>query len=368
MKVKNVTIHTIKLPLKQPFITALNTVRNRKLLIIEVEFEDGIVGWGECSAFETPWYTEETVQTCHYALTTYLIPLLLKADEIGHPDAVNELFQYIRGHHMAKSCIETAIWDAYAKRLNKPLYEVLDGKVDEIEVGTAIGMQSNTQALLQKIEEAIDTGYKRIKLKVKPGKDLEMLSVVRSHFPDVPLMADANSSYSLADKDRLKEMDRFNLLMIEQPLGHQDFVEHAELQRSLSTPICLDESITSYEAARTAVALKSARILAVKLSRVGGLSEAVRIHDLCRSNGIEVWAGGMIESGVGKAHNIALATLGGFAYPGDIPASSKYWHKDIVTPEIEVRNGEIKLSDKPGLGYEINLDALESYRLEKARF
>ncbi|MGM7702497.1 o-succinylbenzoate synthase [Pseudalkalibacillus sp. Hm43] len=368
MKVERVSIHKIKMPLKQPFITALNTVHERKLLITELTFQDGTVGWGECSAFDTPWYTEETLDTCLHVLSTYLIPALYEIGEFDHPKAIHALFNRYRGHHMAKSAIETALWDGYAKSLDRPLFQVLGGQSGEIEVGTAIGMQSDKEALLQRIQEAVDIGYKRIKLKVKPGEDLEVLETVRSHFPDVPLMVDANSSYTLADLNHLKKMDRYNLMMIEQPLGSRDFVEHAELQKVLDTPICLDESITSFEAAQTAIALKSAQILAVKLSRVGGLAKAVRIHDLCKRNGIEVWAGGMIESGVGKAHNMALATLDGFAYPGDIAASSKYWEKDIITPEIEVQDGNIILSERPGIGYEINMGALKAHTEETLEY
>ncbi len=368
MKVERVTVHKIRLPLKQPFITALNTVDERILLITEVTFQDGKIGWGECSAFDTPWYTEETIDTCLHVLSKYLIPALYELGEFEHPKAIHALFKRYRGHHMAKSAIETAVWDGYAKSLERPLFQVLGGKSGDIEVGTAIGMQSDEEALLQRIQEAVDIGYRRIKLKVKPGEDLEVLETVRSHLPDVPLIVDANSSYTLADSDLLKQMDRYNLLMIEQPLGSRDFVEHAELQKVLDTPICLDESITSFEAAQTAIALKSAQILAVKLSRVGGLAEAIRIHDLCKRNGIEVWAGGMIESGVGKAHNMALATLDGFAYPGDIAASSKYWEKDIITPEIGVQGGKIVLPDQPGIGYEIDMEALKAYSEETLEY
>ncbi|MCF6138389.1 o-succinylbenzoate synthase [Pseudalkalibacillus berkeleyi] len=368
MNVRGVTLYKIKLPLKQPFVTAIHTVSERKLLIVAVEFSDGWIGWGECSAFDMPWYTEETTQTCQYALETYLIPELLGHGDFDHPREIHTAMKRFKGHHMAKSSIETAVWDGYAKSVQKSLFEVLGSSRKSIEVGTAIGMQTNIDALLNRIEEALETGYKRIKLKVKPNQDLDMLSAVRSRFPNAPLMVDANSSYHLSDLERLKEMDAFNLMMIEQPLGSEDFVEHSKLQQALTTPICLDESITSFGTAQTAVALNSARIIAIKHSRVGGHTEAIRIHDFCKMNGIDVWAGGMIETGIGKAHNIALASLDGFVYPGDIASSSKYWHQDIIKPEIEVKNGQIALSDAPGIGYEVDLSTLERYSEEIKRF
>ncbi|WP_221566503.1 o-succinylbenzoate synthase [Alkalihalobacillus sp. TS-13] len=368
MRIEKMTIHKIEMPLKRPFVTAVNTVNNRSLLIVEVESADGVVGWGECSAFDTPWYTEETTDTCLYMMKEFLIPEMLEEKEFGYPEDLSAIFSHYRGHHMAKSCLETALWDVYAKSEGRPLADVLGGRRRELEVGIAIGMQAHTDDLLFKIDEALQSGYRRIKLKVKPGEDLDMLASVRSRFPEAPLMADANSSYRLDDLERLKEIDQFNLMMIEQPLGATDFVEHAELQKVLRTPVCLDESIISFETAQTAVALGSCKIIAIKHSRVGGLMEAKRIHDYCQKHDVKVWAGGMIESGIGKVHNIALASLDGFEIPGDITASTRYWEQDIITPEIKLENGKVIVSDAPGIGYEVNRKQLERYTVEKVSF
>ncbi|WP_408011731.1 o-succinylbenzoate synthase [Pseudalkalibacillus sp. A8] len=368
MRIEHITIYKIEMPLKEPFVTAITSVNKRSLLIAEIELADGIVGWGECSAFETPWYTEESTETCLYMMKELLIPDLLEVEEVGHPDDLAPIFNRYKGHHMAKACLETAFWDAYAKSLGTPLAEVLGGRRCEIEVGIAIGMKDDTDALLFKIEEALESGYKRIKLKVKPGEDVSVLAAVRSRFPDAPLMTDANSSYVLDDMERLKEQDQFNLVMIEQPLGVGDFVEHAKLQKTLSTAICLDESITSFHDAKTAIALGSCDIIAIKHSRVGGLTQAMKIHDYCKKHHMKVWAGGMIESGIGKAHNIALATLDGFEFPGDITASSRYWEKDIIQPEIELINGKVMIPDKPGIGYDVNREQLKKYTVETFKF
>ncbi len=362
------TIHKIEMPLKSPFVTAFNTVNNRSLLIVELESANGVVGWGECSAFDAPWYTEETTDTCLYMMKEFLIPEMSGVNEFDHPEELSGIFNRYRGHHMAKSCLETALWDVYAKSEGRPLAEVLGGTRRELEVGIAIGMQTHLDDLLFKIEEALQSGYKRIKLKMKPGEDLDVLAAVRSRFPKAPLMADANSSYRLEDLEHLKEMDQFNLLMIEQPLGARDFVEHAELQKVLETPICLDESITSFEAAQTAVAIGSCEIIAIKHSRVGGLMQAKRIHDYCQKHNVNVWAGGMIESGIGKAHNIALASLAGFEIPGDITASTRYWEQDIIMPEIKMENGKVVVPDTPGIGYEVNRELLERYTVDKMSF
>lgn len=232
-------------------------------------------------------------------------------------------------------------------------------------MGTAVGIQANQEKLIQKIDEAVQHGYKRIKLKVKPGHDIEPVRAVRRAFPDLPLMVDANSSYTLKDLDRLTELDHYNLLMIEQPLGHRDFVDHATLQEKLTTPLCLDESITSFEAAKTAISMNSCRIIAIKHSRVGGLSEAIRIHDYCKDRNVDVWAGGMVESGIGKAHNIALASFDRFVFPGDITASSNFWYEDLITPPIQIEDGKVNISEKAGIGYEINRTVLEKYTINK---
>ncbi|WP_257351247.1 o-succinylbenzoate synthase [Pseudalkalibacillus decolorationis] len=368
MKVKKITIHTVEMKLKSPFVTALGNVEKREFLISEVEFENGIVGWGECSAFSTPWYTEETIESCRYTLSTFLIPTIMKQRIYQHPNDLRSIFNKYRGQHMAKSCMEMAFWDAFAKDQGMPLYKMLGGIKGDIDVGIAIGMQSNEGALLQKVEAAVEQGYKRIKVKIQPGSDIRTVQAIRNRFPYVPLMADANSSYTLNDLDYLKELDQYGLMMIEQPLGHRDFVDHAKLQQHLSTPICLDESISSLDDAKTAINLGSSKVIAIKMSRVGGPSESIRIHNFCMEHGVNVWAGGMLETGIGRAHNIAIATLEGFTIPGDISASANYWSEDIIDPEIIVEQGSIICSKQAGIGYDVSRIQIERYRTDMLTF
>ena len=364
MKIQQVVLRKMKMKLKTPFTTSFGTLEEKEFILVEVQNGSGLSGWGEASAFDSPWYTEETVKTSWHMLEDFLIPILLDK-EIEHPAELAQLFSGIRRNNMAKAGIEGAVWDLYAKEKNLPLSACLGAEKQKIGVGISIGIQKSLPELFGLIERALETGYKRIKLKIKPGYDIEALQAVRDAFPDVPIMADANSAYTLADYPRLKELDRFNLLMIEQPLAHDDIIDHAKLQPLLKTPICLDESITSFEDARKAIELGSCRVINIKAGRVGGLAEAVRIHDLCMEKSIPVWCGGMLEAGVGRAHNIALSALPGFVLPGDTAASANYWEKDIIEPEVMMEDGFIAVPEGPGIGYRVDMGAVEEYTVFK---
>jgi o-succinylbenzoate synthase len=290
---------------------------------------------------------------------------LLQQKEIQHPDEVSERFAHIRGNYMAKAALEGAVWDLYARRQNLSLSKALGGSKSQIEVGLSVGIQPTIDETLRKIEAGLNEGYKRIKIKIKPSWDLNLTRAVRNEFPSIPLMVDANSAYTLADADHLAQLDEFDLMMIEQPLAHDDLIDHAELQVRMRTPICLDESIHSAEDVRKAIKLGSTQIINIKIGRVGGLTEAKKIHDLCQTYGVPVWCGGMLESGIGRAHNIAITTLANFTLPGDTAASSKYWPRDIVHPEITVDNGIISVPDTPGIGYEPDHDQIKALTLHE---
>ncbi len=362
--IEKVILHRLVMDLKNPFQTSFGTFSTKDFFIVEAVDGNGNSGFGESVAFPVPWYTEETVATTEHVIKDFLLPLLFKKS-IRHPDEISSRFSVIRRNNMAKAAVEGAVWDLFAKRQEISLAAALGGGRSRIESGVSIGIQPSISNLLTVMEDHLEEGYKRIKLKIKPGMDVEVLREVRRHFPDIQLMADANSAYTLKDIDILKRLDEFNLTMIEQPLGHDDIYEHSILQSKLDTPICLDESINSLTDARAAVGLGSCRVINLKIGRVGGLSETKKIHDFCQENNIPVWCGGMLEAGVGRAHNIAIASLPQFLYPGDISASDRYWHRDIITPQVMLQNGGIALKDIPGIGYDIDWQALESNRIER---
>ncbi|GEK33154.1 o-succinylbenzoate synthase [Kurthia sibirica] len=367
MKLTKIILRKMTMRMKNPFTTSFGTVQDKKFIIVEVYDEQGFVGYGECDAFEAPWYTEETVETCWYMLQQFFIPALLK-QELNHPSDVRRLLMVYRRNAMAKAAIETAIWDVYAKKQNKPLYQVIGGTQSTIDIGVSIGLQTTTAALYEKIDQALLAGYKRVKVKIKPGQDIAVIRSIRSRYKELPLMVDANSAYTLDDLELLQSLDEFNLLMIEQPLAADDIVQHATLQAQLKTPICLDESICSLKDAMTAIELQACKIFNIKIARVGGMEEARLIHHAAQQAGMKVWCGGMLEAGIGRAHSIALASLPYFSLPGDTAASSHYFAEDIISPEVMVDQGVIHLSQRPGIGYDVNQDAYEYFTIDKQLF
>ena len=358
MRLRRITLREIHLKLLSPFQTSFGTSDLRRILLVETEGE-GVIGWGESTAGENPFYSYETVETAWLILRDYLWPIV-RGKEIAAA-AVWDIFLGVRGHNMAKAALETAIWDAEAKQKNVALAKLLGGSREEIPCGVSIGIQPRTAELIAKVEESLTAGYQRIKIKIKPGADLELVRALRDKFPRVRLMVDANSAYSLDDAPMLKQLDAFHLMMIEQPLGWDDIYSHAKLQRQLETPICLDECIHDVEHARAAIETGACRIINIKLGRVGGHIAARRMHDLCQQNSIPVWCGGMLESGIGRAHNIAMSSLANFSLPGDVSASRRYWAEDIIEPEVEVsKQGTIRVPSAPGIGYTPRIDRIES--------
>lgn len=360
MNINKVVLRKMSLELKSPFQTSFGIQKVRDFMIVELHGDEHI-GYGECVAAKRPFYSEETVGTVALILEEFLIPALFNEENIQHPDELNELFKPYKRNNMAKAAIEGAYWDLYAKEKGVPLHELLGGTKDEIEVGVSIGIQDSIEELLKVVGGFVEEGYKRIKLKIMPGNDLAILEAVRNKFPDIQMMGDANSAYTLEDIEIFQKMDSLNLMMIEQPLAHDDIIDHSKLQEQVKTPICLDESIHSLEDARKAIELGSCKIINIKIGRVGGLTEAKRIHDYCQSQNIPVWCGGMLESGIGRAHNIAISSLPNFTLPGDTAASSRYWEEDIISPEVTVDNGIISMPSTPGIGYEPNQELMDKY-------
>lgn len=363
MNFEKILLHRLKMKMKTPFTTSFGTQIDRYVTIVEIIDENGLSGFGECVAGEDPLYSEEFMDSALVAIKKYFGPLLLQSS-LSHPKEVTELFKPFKRNMMAKSGLETAVWDLYAKQQGLPLYKVLGGEKTEVEVGISLGLEKSDDIIIEKIREKVEEGYKRIKVKIKPGRDVEMIRAIREVFPDIPLMADANSAYTLDDIELLKQLDEFNLMMIEQPLGSTDIVDHATLQKAIKTPVCLDESIDSYENAKAAIELGSCEIINVKIGRVGGLAESIKIHDLAKENKIPLWCGGMLEAGVGRLTNIAITTLPNFVLPGDTASSSRYWEEDIITPEVVAENGVVQLSDKPGIGAEVDFEKMKKVLIQ----
>jgi len=347
-----------------PFETSFGRVSERRILLLEADV-DGVAGWGEVVAGETPFYAPETVDTAWHILRDFIWPILKGSDFEGAAE-VWGLLTGIRGHEMAKGGLEAAVWDAEAKSKGQPLWKLLGGVRQEIACGVSIGIKPTLEELTGAVQRALSAGYQRIKIKIKPGWDIEPVERLREKFPRARLMVDANSAYCLEDWPRLKQLEAYYLMMIEQPLGWDDLYAHAELQKKMDTPICLDECIRSEGHARAAIQLGACRIINLKLGRVGGYTPARRIHDLCQASQIPVWCGGMLESGIGRAHNIALSTLSNFSLPGDVSASRRYWEADIIEPEVEVTpNGTIRVPSRPGIGFAPRLDRIEQLTVRK---
>ncbi|MBX6350023.1 MAG: o-succinylbenzoate synthase [Clostridia bacterium] len=365
MRLERVRLHVLRMRMKEPFRTSFGVEEEKRVILVEADVE-GAVGVAECVAMVEPLYNEEWVEGAFLMLRDFLAPALLGAD-FDHPREVAPKLDFIRGNRMAKSAIESAIWDAYAKARGIPLWEALGGSWRPIPVGISVGIQPSPEALVRKVEGYLAAGYRRVKLKIAPGADLEYVAAVRRAFPDVPVMVDANSAYRLADADHLARLDDYDLMMIEQPLGHDDIVWHARLQSRLRTPICLDESIHTPEDAEKAIAIGACRVVNVKIGRVGGLERSLELHDVCRAAGVPVWCGGMLETGIGRAHNVAITTLPGFTLPGDTAASSRYWDEDIIEPPVVVTpEGTILPPKGPGIGYEVRWDRIARVREAEA--
>jgi len=358
IKVDGVELRLIRLPLTEPFETSFGKIDSRLIFLVNLQAE-GLTGWGEVVASEEPRYSYETVRTALHVIQDFFAPVLLTAPIAD----LNELAQRLapfRGHNMAKAGIELAFMDLLAQLKQQSLSSLIGGEREQIDVGVSLGIQPTLSKLLQRVEHYLSLGYQRIKLKIKPGWDLDVVDEVRRRHPDILLSVDANSAYTLDDQEHLKKLDDFNLLMIEQPLQNDDLVDHAKLQKVLTTPLCLDESIVSERHARLALDLESCRIINIKVGRVGGYSQALGIHNLCVSRKVPVWCGGMLESGIGRAHNIALASLKGFTLPGDISASSRYFERDIISPGVVVAaDGTVAVPDGEGLGFEVDLGFIE---------
>jgi len=350
MRIAAVGLSALRLPLVRSFETSFGRMLARELILVDVEDASGAVGWGECVADADPFYSAETTTTAWHILEQYLVPPVLGRTLEAAAD-VSARWTAVRGHQMAKAALEMALWDLQARIAQRPLCELLGAPARPIASGVSIGIQPSPAALVDRIAEERAAGYQRVKIKIKPGWDLEPVEAVRSRFPDLPLMVDANAAYTTADAARLADLDRFNLMMIEQPLSYDDLVRHAQLQRRLRTSICLDESIHSPEAAEDALELGACRIINIKPGRLGGHAASIAVHDLARARGIPVWHGGMLESGIGRAHNLHLSALPGFTLPGDVAASRRYFVPDLIEPPIDVRpDGTIAVPPGPGIG------------------
>ena len=364
MRIDAINLREIQMPLVRPFETSFGVTRHRRILLAEVQSE-GLTGWGECTAGERPYFSGESTDTAWQVLVNELGPMLA-SESPEHGGECPRIFRSVRGNPMAKAALENAVWDLEAQREGIPLSHLIGGVREKIPCGVSLGIQSSIPELLSIVEHELAAGYQRIKLKCKPGWDVEVFERVRHRWPGIALSCDANSSYRLRDEDHLVSFDAFDLLMIEQPLWHDDFYFHSVLQKRLDTPICLDESIHNRRDALAAIEMESCRIINIKLGRVGGFSEAIAVHNAAFERGIPVWCGGMLESGIGRAHNIALSSLEGFSLPGDVSASARYWAEDIVEPEVEVTpQGEIAIPDSPGRGYEVRTDLIDRLTVRK---
>ena len=359
-KIDRIVLRQIKMPLVHFFETSFGRTYERDMVIVEA-VSDGVSGWGEVTAGENPFYNEEWTDSSWFIVRDFAAPRVLR-----HPfESAADVYartEHIRGHFMARGGVEAACWDLEARQKNMPLWKLIGGGArTEIACGVSIGIQNSVDELLKKIETEVNDGYQRIKIKIKPGWDVDVIRAVRERFPSILLMGDANSAYTLRDIDRLKRLDEFNLMMIEQPLAHDEIIDHVELQKALNTPICLDECIRSAHQAEQAISMGACRIINIKLGRVGGFTGAIAVHDVARKHGIPVWCGGMLEAGIGRAHNIALSTLPNFTLPGDVSASKRYWKRDVIAPWVETSaRGTITVRNDAGFGYPLDLDFLKS--------
>jgi o-succinylbenzoate synthase len=367
MRIEAITLREIHMQLKSPFETSFGTMQNRRILLVEA-VADGAAGWGEVTAGETPAYNSETTDTAWHVISAFIAPLL-SGKILRNAAEFPELMSHIRGHEMAKGGVENALWDVEAKLAGVSLSSLLGGTRQEITCGVSLGIRENPESLVAKVEEELRSGYQRIKLKIKPGKDYDFVAAVRRQFPDILLSVDANSAYCLEDAEHLRKLDEFNLLMIEQPLGWDDIYAHAKLQPLIKSPLCLDECIRNTSHALAATELQACRIINIKVGRVGGHTEARTLQKACQERGVPVWCGGMLESGIGRAHNIAMSALPGFTLPGDVSASQRYWNEDIIEPAVEVTaKGTIQVPQSPGIGYSVRRDRVEKLTVRQKQW
>jgi len=365
--VERIELRYIQLPLKHPFETSFGRSFRRDTIVVRV-WADGVEGWGESPVEDGPWYSYETVETAWHVQREFLVPMLL-GQEVETATQVFDRLAGVRGHNMAKTGLEEALWDVEARQKGVSVAQLLGGTRERVASGVSIGIQDTPEELLERIEGFVKQGYRRVKIKIKPGWDVEIVRAVRRAFPDLPLMVDANSAYRLSDAEHLAALDEFDLMMIEQPLAYDDIYEHSLLQRRLRTPLCLDESIHTPAQARAALELGSCRIINIKPGRVGGLMQARRIHDLCLERGVPVWCGGLLEVGIGRAHNVAIASLPGYTLPGDISASDRYFERDVVDPPFTLNHdGTITVPTGLGLGVEVDLEFLEHVTVRRETF
>ena len=367
MKLERIELFLIRLPLKSPYETSGSRETHQTRVIARIECE-GVVGWGESVAPETPWYSGETPETVWWLLEAIAIPRLLATD-LGHPEDVAKTLAWIKDHRMAKATVEMAAWDLFAKAANVPLSRLLGGTRDRILCGVAIGIQPSVEALLDRIEHELEGGYQRVKVKIKPGWDAHVAEAIRNRFPDLPFQLDANSAYTLDAIPLFKRMDAYTPLLIEQPLAEDDIIDHATLQKAILTPVCLDESIHSAEDARKAIEIGATRIINIKAGRVGGLAESKRIHDVCLARQIPVWCGGMLEMGIGRAANVHLASLENFRLPGDVSASARYFATEIIGEPFTVEtDGTMQVPTKPGIGVTVLEKDIRKMALRTAEY
>jgi O-succinylbenzoate synthase len=357
--IERIRLHLLHMPLVHFFETSFGRTYQREIILVEVS-SGGVSGWGEVTCGEAPYYNEEWTEGAWVLLKEFAGPSVL-GQEIASAAEAGELTRGIKGHRMMRGGLEAAVWDLEARQKGLPLWKLIGGGArKEIPCGVSIGIQDSVPQLLEKIRTEVEAGYQRIKMKIKPGWDVEVIREVRHEFPSIRLMADANSAYTLRDIEHLKRLDEFHLMMMEQPLAHDEIIDHAELQRAIETPICLDECIRTAHHAEQAIRMGACKIINIKLGRVGGFAEAKKVHDAALAHRIPVWCGGMLESGVGRAHNIALSTLEGFVLPGDVSASKRYWKRDIIEPPVEVtQRGTIAVGDEAGFGYKLDTAYLD---------
>ena len=360
MKIDRVELQRVKMTMREPFETSFGVELEKDFFLARI-YSDGVFGIGECGASNDPFYLEETNASVYYVLKEFLIPRILNFD-FKSPWDLEGVFRPVRGNYMAKAVLEAAIWDLFAKSEAQPLARYIGGTKTEIEVGISVGIQPSINSLVEKVRGYVDAGYKRVKVKIKPGYDLEPLSALREAFPDIPLMADANSAYSIEDLKLLRHLDDFDLTMIEQPLGYDDIYQHSLLAKEIATPICLDECIHKLGDLEEAYALGACSIVNLKMPRVGGFSESIKIENFCKEHAIGLWCGGLLEAGIGRAFNVALTTLAGFNMPGDTAPSNRYFEKDIIDPEVIFSSpGMISASELPGVGCHIDEEALGKF-------